>query len=67
MNMFQGSEQKLHAVARISPYMDIISPYMDIISPYMDTISPYMDIIKRHTIMNAFINSQSGYCPLVAR
>ena len=28
-------------------------------------ISPYMEIIKCCTIMNAFINSQFGYCPLV--
>ena len=28
-------------------------------------VSPYMNIIKRRTIMNAFINSQFGYCPLV--
>ena len=27
--------------------------------------SPYMNIIKRRTIMNAFITSQFGYCPLV--
>ena len=38
------ASQKLHALARVSPYMDII---------------------KRRTIMNAFINSQFGYCPLV--
>ena len=38
------ASQKLHALARVSPYMNII---------------------KRRTIMNAFINSQFGYCPLV--
>ena len=38
------ASQKLHVLARVSAYMDII---------------------KRRTIMNAFINSQFGYCPLV--
>ena len=38
------ASQKLHALARVSPYMNIM---------------------KRRTIMNAFISSQFGYCPLV--
>ena len=38
------ASQKLHALARVSPYMNIT---------------------KRRTIMNAFITSQFGYCPLV--
>ena len=38
------TSQKLHALARVSPYMNII---------------------KRRTLMNAFITSQFGYCPLV--
>ena len=28
-------------------------------------VTPYMDLSKRHILMNAFINSQFNYCPLV--
>ena len=31
----------------------------------LSRIAHYMDLAKRKTIMNAFINSQFGYCPLV--
>ena len=49
--ILQKANQKIHVLARITPYMA--------------RITPYMSIPKRMLLMNSFFISQFNYCPLM--
>ena len=49
--VLKKANQKVHVLARITPYIA--------------RITPYMSIPKRKLLMNSFFISQFNYCPLV--
>ena len=60
-SLCKKASQKLHALARISHYMDL-NKRRNLMNA---RISHYMDLNKRSNLMKAFITCQFSYCPLI--
>ena len=60
-SLCKKASQKLHALARISHYMDL-NKRRNLMNA---RISHYMDLNKRSNLVKAFITSQFSYCPLI--